>query len=89
MAFVKVAELDEIAVGEGAFIERDRDTIEAVDGDRLLAALDLADEFPAEPGSLAESLLAERALLAECPEALTEEFPDVFDGALCHRTVTS
>src|SRR2546426_6461768 len=76
-AAVLVADVGEVAQGD---LQRDRDAVEAVDGDRLLAALDLADEFPAEPGSLAESLLAERALLSECTKTLTEEFPDVFDG---------
>src|SRR5438093_422391 len=83
-AAVLVADVGEVAQGD---LQRDRDAVEAVDGDRLLAALDLTDEFSAEPGSLAESLLAERALLAQCTKSLAEEFPDVFDGALCHRTL--
>jgi hypothetical protein len=39
--------------------------------------------FPLRP----DPFLAERALFAQSAEALTEEFPDVFDGALCHGTV--
>src|SRR6266852_1549701 len=79
-----VADVGEVAQRN---FERDRDTVEAVDGDRLLAALDLADELPAEPRPFAESFLAERALFAQGAEPLTEEFSDVFDGALCHGTV--
>src|SRR5262245_35174855 len=81
---VLVADVGEIAQRH---LERDRHAVETVDGDGLLAALDLADEFPAESGSFAESFLAERALFAEGAKTLTEEFSDVFDGALCHGTV--
>ena len=84
MAFVKVAELDEIAVGEGAFIERDRHPVKAVDGDRLLAALDLSDELAGETGAITEPLLAESALLAERPQPLPEELPYVFHRAFAH-----
>jgi hypothetical protein len=41
-----VADVGKIAEG---YLERDRDAVEAVDGDGFFAALDLADEFPAEP----------------------------------------
>src|SRR5207245_4677431 len=81
---VLVADVGELAQRN---LERDRHAVETIDGNRLLAALDLADEFPAETGPLAEAFLAERALFAQGAQTLTEKFPDVFDGALCHGTV--
>src|SRR4030095_9267020 len=83
---VLVTDVGEIAQRN---LERDRHAIETVDGNRLLTALDLADELPPEAGPLAETFLAERALFAQSAEALTEKFPDVFDGALCHGTWSS
>src|SRR5438128_8839959 len=72
---VLVADVGEIAQGN---LERDRHAVETVDRNRLLPALDLADEFPAESGSFAKSFLAERALFAKGAKALTEEFSDMF-----------
>src|SRR5207302_971942 len=76
---VLIADVGELAQRN---LERDRHAVETIDGNRLLAALDLADEFPAEPGPLAETFLAERALFAQGAQTLTEKFPDVFDGEL-------
>src|SRR5262249_58620883 len=53
---VLVGDVGEVAQGN---VERDRHVVETIDGDRLLPALDLADELPTEPGCLAEALLAE------------------------------
>src|SRR5215470_18872069 len=52
---VLVADVGEVAQRNP---ERDRYVVETVEGDRLLAALDFADELAAEPGFLAESFLA-------------------------------
>src|SRR2546425_10357833 len=60
--------------------------VETVEGDRLLPTLDLADELSAESGSLAESLLAERALFAQRTETRPEDFSDAFGGAPRHGT---
>src|SRR5262245_46757971 len=79
-----VADVGEIAEGH---LERDRDAIETVDGDGFFSALDLADEFSAESGALAEPFLAEGTLLAQCPQALPQKPPHVLHGALCHETV--
>ena len=68
-------------------LECDRHAVKTVDRDRLFSALDLADELPAESGAFTESFLAERALFALGAQTLTEEFSDVFDGALCHGIV--
>src|SRR6266850_6228951 len=81
---VLVADVGEITQRN---LERDRYAVETVDRDRLFPALDLADELPAESGAFAEPFLAERALFAQGAETLTEEFSDVFDGALCHGIV--
>src|ERR1700756_261780 len=62
-------------------LERDRHPIEAVDRDRLLAALDLADELAGEAGAITQPLLAEGALLAERPQPLPQELPHVFRRA--------
>src|SRR6267143_116962 len=64
-----------------------RDVVEAVDRDGLLTALHLADELPAQASALAEALLAEQPLLAEGPQALSEEFPDVLDCAFGHGLI--
>src|SRR5262249_7743423 len=72
------ADVGEVAQGNP---ERDRHVVETVDRDRFLAALDLADELPAEPGFLAESLLAEGALFAQGTETLPENFSDALGGA--------
>src|SRR5207247_38226 len=73
-------------VGEVA--ERDLegggDVVEAVERDRLLTPFDLADELSAETGALPESLLAERSLLPEGAQALSQELPDVLHGAFGH-----
>ena len=55
-------------------LEGHRHVIEAVDGDRLFAALHLTDELAAEPGALAQPLLAQPPLLAQGPQTLAEEF---------------
>src|SRR2546425_4500054 len=80
---VLVADVGELAQRN---LERDRHAVETIDGNRLLAALDLADEFPAETGPLAEAFLAERALFAQGAQTLTEKIPDVLDGAVCAGT---
>src|SRR5437870_1450093 len=54
-------------------VERDGHPVEAVDGDGLLAALDLADELPAEVRPVAESLLTETPLLTQGAQPLTEK----------------
>jgi len=48
-------------------LERDRHPVQPVDGDRFLAALDLADELAGETGAITQPLLAESALVAERP----------------------
>src|SRR5262245_58795639 len=68
-------------------LERDRHPIEAVDRDRLLAALDLADELPGEAGAVAQPLLAEGALLAERSQPLPQELPHVFHCAFAHGSL--
>src|SRR6266850_1867576 len=65
-------------------VERDRDVVEAVDRDRLLAALHLADELAAEAGALAEPLLAQAVLLAQGAQPLAEEFAHMLDGPFSH-----
>src|SRR5262245_21111244 len=62
-----------------------RHMIKAVDGNRLLPALDLADELAAQPRTLPEPLLAQASLLAEGAQPLTEELPDVLDRSFSHR----
>src|SRR4051794_4500940 len=52
-------------------VERDGDVIEAVDRDRFLSALHLADELAAEPGAVTQPLLAQPVLLAQGAQALT------------------
>jgi hypothetical protein len=59
--------------------ERDGDAIEAVEGDRLLAALDLANELAAERCPTPQSLLAEPALSAQVADTLAEEGADMGD----------
>src|SRR5438132_6582103 len=54
-------------------VERDGHPVEAVDRNRLLAALDLADELPAEVRPVAESLLTETPLLTQGAQPLTEK----------------
>ena len=46
------------------YVERDRDTIQAVDRNRFLAALDLADKFAGKSRATIQPLLSEGALLA-------------------------
>jgi hypothetical protein len=75
---VLVADVGEIAEGDP---ESDRHVVEIIEGNRPLPALDVADELPAEPGFLAESLLAERALFGQGTDTLPEDSPDVLDGA--------
>ncbi len=58
--------------------------IEAVDGDRLLSALDLTDELSAQPRALAQALLTQPPLLAERPQPLAQEFSHVLDRSFCH-----
>src|SRR5438876_576855 len=57
-------------------LERSGNPVEAVDRDRFLAALDLADEFAAEPGVPAQGALTPPPLLAEGAEPLAEELPE-------------
>src|SRR5436309_9031245 len=68
-------------------LERDRHPVQAVDGDRLLAALDLADELAGQAGEIAQPLLAESALLAERPQPLPQECSYVFHRAFAHGPV--
>src|SRR5436309_1128434 len=65
-------------------LQRHRYVVQAVDGDRLLAALDLADELAGQAGAIAQPLLAESALLAERPQPLPQELPYVFHRAFAH-----
>src|SRR5262245_4448786 len=65
-------------------LERDRHPIQAVDRDRLLAALDLADELSGEAGAVPQPFLAEGALLAERSQPLSQELPHVFHCAFAH-----
>src|SRR6267142_137590 len=68
-------------------LERDRHPVQAVDGDRFLAALDLADELAGQAGAITQPLLAESALLAERPQPLPQELPYVFHRAFAHGPV--
>src|SRR3989449_10800802 len=65
-------------------LQRHRYVVQAVDGDRLLAAFDLADELAGQAGAIAQPLLAESALLAERPQPLPQELPYVFHRAFAH-----
>src|SRR6266850_2101565 len=65
-------------------LQRHRYVVEAVDGDRLLAALDLTDELAGQAGAITEPLLTESALLAERPQPLPQELPYVFHRAFAH-----
>src|SRR2546426_7977345 len=66
-------------------VEGDRHVIEAVDGDRFLAALDLADELAAEAGALTQSFLAQAVLLAQGAQPLPEELAHMLDRSLSHN----
>src|SRR5439155_19023211 len=59
---------------EGDF-QRERDAVEAVDGDRLLSTLDLTDELAAEARLIPQLLLTPAALLSQRPKSLTEQLP--------------
>src|SRR5262249_39486775 len=78
-----VADISEIEQGNP---ERDRHVVETGEGDRLLAALDLADEPPAAAGFLAAPGLVARALYALSTETLPEDFSDVRFGTGWHAT---
>src|SRR5467141_344139 len=69
-------------------LERDRHPVQAVDGDRLLTALDLADELARQPPAITQPLLAPTALLAQGPHPLPQEFPHVSHRAFAHGAVT-
>src|SRR5574341_59138 len=77
-----VADVGEVAQRD---FQGDGHVVEAVDRDRLLTALDLADELAAQAGALAETFLAQEALLAEGAETLAQELSDVLDGPLGHE----
>src|SRR2546426_8486433 len=64
--------------------ERHRHLVEAVDRDRLLAALDLPNELAAERRAVAQPLLAEAAVLPQLAQALPQELSDVRNGAVTH-----
>src|SRR5262245_21423470 len=68
-------------------LERDRHPVQAVDGDRFLPALYLADELARQAGATTQPLLAESALLAERPQPLAQEYPYVFHRAFAHGAV--
>src|SRR2546425_639505 len=80
-----VADVGEVAEGD---LEGGGDVVEAVERDRLLAPLDLADELPAQAGTVAQSLLAEQPLLPEGAQALSQELSDVLDGAFGHGAIS-
>src|SRR6266403_2097897 len=69
-------------------LERDRHPVQAVDGDRLLSALDLADELARQARPISQPPLAETALLAQGPHPLPQEFPHVLHRAFAHGPVT-
>src|SRR5438874_6268939 len=68
-------------------LERDRHPVQAIDGDRLLPALDLADELARQARAITQPLLAETALLAQSPHPLPQEFPHVLHRAFAHGPV--
>src|SRR5262249_33753186 len=68
-------------------LKRGRHPVQAVDGDRFLPALDLADEFARQPGAITQPLLAESALLAERPQPLPQELSNMFRRAFAHGLV--
>src|SRR5688572_16605907 len=65
--------------------ERAGQQVQAVEGDRLLAALHLADELAAEPGPEAEPALRVAHLLAECPEPTSDDGADSPGGSTAHE----
>src|SRR3989442_10231094 len=76
-----VADVGEVAERD---LEGRGNVVQAVERDRLLAPLDLADELSAPVGALAQPLLAERPLLPEGAQALSPKLPDVLHGAFGH-----
>src|SRR6266850_1589804 len=68
-------------------LERDRHPVQAVDGDRLLSALDLADELARQARAITQPPLTESALLAQGPHPLPQEFPHVLHRAFAHGLV--
>src|SRR5947208_9937076 len=66
-------------------LQGDSDSVQTVNGDTLLAALDLADELPTEPRELPELVLREPALLAKRAQTLADELSNVPFCALSHR----
>src|SRR2546430_534067 len=69
-----VADVGEVAEWD---LEGGGDVVQAVERDRLLATLDLADELPAQAGTVAQPLLAEQPLLPEGAEALSQELSEI------------
>src|SRR5712692_1894873 len=64
--------------------EGDRYPVQAVDRNRLLTALDLADELPGQARALPEDGLAQVEALAQDAQPLSEERAHVRDRALTH-----
>src|SRR3990167_1123402 len=67
-------------------LERDGHSVEAVHGDGLLPALDLADELPAEVGVLSERLLAQAAIAPEQADLQAKGSPDMRCASLHLRS---
>src|SRR5256886_12621448 len=80
-----VADVGEVAERD---LEGGGDVVQAVERDRSLATLDLADELPAQAGTVAQPLLAEQPLLPEGAQALSQELSDVLDGAFGHGAIS-
>src|SRR5438128_1987889 len=66
-------------------LQGDSDGVQTVNGDTLLAALDLADELSTQSGQLPELVLREPALLAKRAQTLADELSNVPFCALSHR----
>src|SRR5687768_6228881 len=59
--------------------------IQTVDGDRLLSALDFADELAAQAGAPPERPLSVAEVLAERAHAPAQDDADFLDGSTAHR----
>src|SRR5262249_20261959 len=68
-------------------LEGDRHPVQAVDGDRFLSALDLADKLARQAGATTQPRLAESALLAKRPQPLAQEYPYVFHRTFAHGAI--
>ena len=68
--------------------ERRRYSMQAVDRDRFLAPLHLADELPAESRALTQALLRQAVLLPQLAKPLTQKLPDMRDRTFAHGDET-